>query len=110
MTTSDESHDASDAGAHLAAAAHELIAAGRSMLDQLERSLDRPDAVDDTIRRWISVGQSAVDGFVAGVTSPPPSAESASAPAADGTNGPDDDVDRITIVDHRTPDAGGDST
>ena len=55
-----------DTAAHLAAAAKELIAAGRNLLDQLERAVDRPGGMDDTVRRWIDLGQSAVDGFVGG--------------------------------------------
>ncbi len=55
-----------DTAAHLTAAAKELIAAGRNLLDQLERAVDRPGGMDDTVRRWIDLGQSAVDGFVGG--------------------------------------------
>lgn len=86
-----------DTAAHLSAAARELIAAGRNWLDQLERAVDRPGGLDDTVRRWIDLGQAAVDGFVGGA----PDHSHLDGDVDDDDDLDDDQLEDATVIDLR---------
>ncbi|NOX28482.1 MAG: hypothetical protein GXP35_00290 [Actinobacteria bacterium] len=66
----DNSGPGDDIGGQLSDAARDLIGAGRALLDGAERWLDqsgeRTDGatVEQTVQRWVQLGQAAVAGFV----------------------------------------------
>ena len=87
MSTSDPAPDygpsdaAAAAGQHLIAAAHELISAGRLLLDGAERALTAGAVppIESTLRRWVDLGHAVVEGFAG------PSTDSHGGPAGEPT-------------------------